>query len=252
MEAPWQRGSCPRTPARAQRADLAAGCRAARRQPLPDSMHLAKVTNAFFGDASERTVLGLTFREMPMITITMRASTWRTVLGYECICDPSNTTCLRSQLPAYINTELRRVLGYTTPDMVCNHWSMDQWLASYKLHKASDVLGQTQLVPRNTGKDRIDRIGWPDVQWSEAALASRVDAHVLRPGHEVGLWTQMQALVRTALMIHDAREDQALWRQVEQYVEEFRAAVNTTQNYGLMPEDEKERKVQLRGGSGLL
>ena len=83
------------------------------------------------------------------------------------------------------------------------------------------MLHRTELAPRAPG-DRIDRIAWRDEPWDETRLEGLVDAHALRPGYTHEHWPLLATLLRALLRVEEGSE---LWRQVEEYVAEFRLAL---------------------------
>jgi hypothetical protein len=208
---------------------------------LPDKPGaVGKITNAQC--CSRPTLLNVTFQEFPMSTVAFRWSTWRRIMGYYgCICNTSDVDCTRHDFPAHINSDLKHVMRYGIVTSGLHQWGMDQWLMSYNLQRHGKVLKATQLIPRHTGSDRMDRgRNWLDVT-SEGALATFIDAHIIRPSHTPENWAKMQSFLHTTLGITSDEHDKALWAQVRQYASEYQAALGDAQRYVLFPDVNKGR-----------
>jgi hypothetical protein len=186
---------------------------------LPDSSRSAgKITNSHCCAAN--TVLGLTSREYPMSTMAFRFSKWRQVMQHKCICN-GPVDCQSGSFIAYTNQLMQETFFYGTRQQTPTQWNMDQRLASYMLHQ-SPVLPSTEFAKRDTQHDRIDRLTWPNIDWSSDSLAKYKDAHVLRPGYTSGNWERLWKLIQV-LVVSDA--DSHLKDDIEMYVQEYQAAV---------------------------
>jgi hypothetical protein len=213
---------------------------------LPSSpAAVGRITNAFCCPLRNPPVGGQ-FREFPMSTIAYRASTWRQLMGYEgCICRSSSASCLTHDFHAHINGDLMRRLYYNTSRLLSNQWGMDQWMVSSSIHNHPAVLNGTELqgrqVQQDLLQDRIDRAGhnWPKEVLSQAALGSFIDAHVVRPGYTADNWGQLSTLLRSVLMVGDSASDQQLWHTLQAYAAEYRAAVDASAQFMLMPDAAK-------------
>jgi hypothetical protein len=205
-----------------------------------NSSYAGKVTNAFCCGTS--TLKGVDYREYPMSTIAMNASTWRSSLKFGCLCNgTSQHGCLSQSLPGFMNRHLMEVFGYGSSNMIGTQWSMDQRLVSYHLHTEGAV--KLELINRQPSSDRIDRSNWPDGSWSSDRLQAYVDAHVLRPGYTTGNWARLRLLYQQVMLVDETRTtDKLLWQQVEEYVLDYQAALMrspATSSYQLVPDSEK-------------
>lgn len=203
---------------------------------LPSSnSSLGKITNSHC--CPHQTVQGATFREFPMSTLAFRASTWRQFMQQQCSCQGA-ADCQQGSILARLNTLLQITFNYGTPQQTPTQWNMDQRLVSLQLHRSPGVLNQTELLERDTLKDRVDRLFWPNGNWSQAMLARYNDAHMLRPGYTNQHWPALRTFFRAVLDIGGA--DDALLNEIETYVSQYQEAVASSPlQYMLIREDKK-------------
>jgi hypothetical protein len=200
--------------------------------------YMGKITNSHC--CGYQTVNGETFREYPMSTLAFRASTWRAIMQYDCICT-STADCQNGSMLQSLNKVLQELFHYGTPRQTPTQWNMDQRLVSYQLHNSHEVL-KTEMEQKRTG-DRADRGAWPTGALLDNITAKYTDSHMLRPGYTVDNWAELGKFLKVAMQVNvSSQQDVSFWHQVELYVEQYRAAVGSgSAQYTLIDEGKKGR-----------